>query len=212
MHEPMARPSYWDEYYRHRTVPVVPSQFAVFVHGELTEGSSIIDIGCGSGRDSIFFAQCGLDVLGIDQSPIAIDTCNRRASELGIRAARFVAAPISNTKQIALEAQRMQGPRCVYARFFLHAIDDEAEQDFISVATQIVAKTPHSIVAVEFRTERDRNQQKVTPEHYRRFVNPMTFATKCINAGMSLDYFVEGFGFAKHHSDDAHVARYIFRS
>lgn len=38
----------------------------------------ILDIGCGAGRTALYLQQKGLDVLGIDVSPLAIKVCKRR--------------------------------------------------------------------------------------------------------------------------------------
>ncbi len=39
---------------------------------------SVLDIGCGAGRHSIYLQEQGLDVLGADNSPLAIQTCQSR--------------------------------------------------------------------------------------------------------------------------------------
>ena len=46
----------------------------------------ILDIGCGGGRISLYFQRKGLDVLGIDVSPLAIEVCKLR----GLRKARVM--------------------------------------------------------------------------------------------------------------------------
>ena len=38
----------------------------------------VLDIGCGAGRHSLFLQAKGLDVVGIDNSPLAIEVCNQR--------------------------------------------------------------------------------------------------------------------------------------
>ena len=51
----------------------------------LTEKKSItgplLDIGCGTGENSLFFANLGLNTLGIDMSPNAITKANSKAKE-----------------------------------------------------------------------------------------------------------------------------------
>ena len=41
----------------------------------------ILDIGCGAGRHSLYLQGKGLDVLGIDNSPLAIEVCKLRGLE-----------------------------------------------------------------------------------------------------------------------------------
>jgi cyclopropane fatty-acyl-phospholipid synthase-like methyltransferase len=51
-------------------------------HGEIT--GSVLDIGCGSGDNALFFAQEGFDVWGIDSSPLAIQKAQKKAAERGL--------------------------------------------------------------------------------------------------------------------------------
>ena len=46
----------------------------------------VLDVGCGAGRHALYLQQAGLDVVGIDVSPVAIDVCRRR----GLRDARLL--------------------------------------------------------------------------------------------------------------------------
>ncbi len=41
----------------------------------------VLDIGCGAGRHSLYLQRKGFDVLGIDNSPLAIMVCKRRGLE-----------------------------------------------------------------------------------------------------------------------------------
>lgn len=45
---------------------------------------SLVDLGCGEGRDSIYFAQRGYRALGVDISSVGIRKARRRASRLGV--------------------------------------------------------------------------------------------------------------------------------
>ena len=38
----------------------------------------VLDIGCGGGRHSLYLQDKGLDVVGIDNSPLAVEVCRRR--------------------------------------------------------------------------------------------------------------------------------------
>ncbi len=54
----------------------------------------ILDIGCGGGRISLYFQRKGLDVLGIDVSPLAIKVCKLR----GLRKARVLSISDVNSR------------------------------------------------------------------------------------------------------------------
>jgi ubiquinone/menaquinone biosynthesis C-methylase UbiE len=51
----------------------------------------VIDVGCGTGENALELASRGLEVLGIDASPRAIDAAKAKASERGISAKFLVA-------------------------------------------------------------------------------------------------------------------------
>ena len=45
---------------------------------------SVLDIGCGSGDNALFFAQEGYDVWGIDSSPLAIEKAQEKGAQRGL--------------------------------------------------------------------------------------------------------------------------------
>jgi tellurite methyltransferase len=45
---------------------------------------TLVDLGCGEGRDSIYFARRGYRVLGVDISSVGVRKAAHRASELGV--------------------------------------------------------------------------------------------------------------------------------
>ena len=101
------------------------------------------------------------------------------------------------------------GPKALYARFFVHAITDGEEEVFLDLAAKVTS--PGDVLAVEYRTVRDQVGAKETETHFRRFVLPATFQARALERGFEVTYAVEGFGFAKYRHDDAYVARTLFR-
>jgi SAM-dependent methyltransferase len=202
---------YWNSYYDAASgvVSESPSQFAAFVIGEIGAGRTIVDVGCGTGRDALFFARHGCRVVGVDASPVAVDLCLRRRDELGLSdRAAFVCDEVGSASlSETLRAHLNGGPVVVYARFFLHAIGEEAEASFIKIASELVCE--RSILAVEFRTHRDSMLRKETPGHFRRYIEPARLVARLGASGLQVDYLVEGFGYAKYRADDAHTARLV---
>lgn len=203
------RSDYWDEYYAARatTRRPLPSQFATFVAGELDRPHRVIELGCGNGRDSIFFSGYGHDVTGVDGSHAAVEACSALAGALGA-SATFVQSAIDDPA-LAGRLSGSAGPHLVYARFFVHAITDGEEQVFLDLAASLTS--PGDVLAVEYRTVRDQVGAKETGTHFRRFVLPATFQARALERGFEVTYAVEGFGFAKYRHDDAYVARTLFR-
>jgi SAM-dependent methyltransferase len=204
-----ARTVYWDDYYATRATPVrkLPSQFATFVAGELDQRHRVIELGCGDGRDAMFFASFGHEVVGVDASHAAVEACRLLAQTLGENAS-FIVSRIDEP-DLAARIRGDDGPRVVYARFFVHAITEVEEEILLDLAAAIT--DPGDLLAVEYRTVRDSSGAKVTETHYRRFVMPAAFEARALGRGFDVTYAVEGFGFAKYRQDDAYVARTIFR-
>jgi SAM-dependent methyltransferase len=204
-----ARSVYWDQYYStHRTAGRrLPSQFATFVAGELDRPHRVIELGCGDGRDAMFFATYGHEVIGVDASPYAVEACRSVADSLGLPAT-FIASRI-DSPELAARVRGDAGPRVVYARFFLHAITEPEEERLLDLAQALT--DPGDLLAVEYRTIRDQIGAKETQTHFRRFVLPATFQARALGRGFEVTYAVEGYGFAKYRHDDAYVARTIFR-
>ncbi len=51
---------------------------------KLPERGTVLDLGCGQGRDSIDLAKLGYQVTGIDISKVGIDQLNEKAKKLGL--------------------------------------------------------------------------------------------------------------------------------
>lgn len=202
------RNDYWNDYYvsgASRT-RLVPSQFAAFVAGEMPGPHRMVEFGCGNGRDAIFFASYGHQVVGVDGSESAVASSRERAAALG-EDVTFIQSDIGDDG-LADRLRQGSGPLVVYARFFIHAITDKEELALLDLAGAITE--PGDRLAVEYRTVRDSSGEKVTGTHYRRFVTPATFQANTLARGFDVVYAVEGFGFAKYKQDDAYVARAIF--
>lgn len=205
---------HWNSFYASAEVQRLkpPSQFGAFVIGELPTGTTVIDVGCGSGRDALFFASHRHPVVGVDGSTAAIAHCSATAQALGLDAS-FLCAEVQSadlaTRLKAMPAVAQATELAVYARFFLHAIPEDGEDALLDLVGQL-ALPGHTRFAVEFRTQRDATLPKSTAQHYRRFIDPVSLLAKGVQRGMAIRYFVEGFGFAKYRDDDAHVARCVF--
>ncbi len=61
---------------------------------DLPRGSVVLDVGCGAGREAIFLAQCGLHVIGVDLSPVAIAIARRRAKAARVHVRWCVASAL----------------------------------------------------------------------------------------------------------------------
>jgi SAM-dependent methyltransferase len=206
--------AYWNTYYSSLSAPILPSQFAIFMLSEMPNATSVVEFGSGNGRDSLFFARNGCHVLGVDGSQKGVESCKVNATA-NMLPAQFLCSDVSNldlAKQI-LDAVKdfPDGDFLVYARFFIHSISDKAESILLDHIRTIFKVRPGQL-GLEFRTHRDACQTKVTPTHYRRFVDPAQFIFRAARHNLQPVYSVSGFGMAKYKEDDAHVARLILTS
>lgn len=206
--------TYWNSFYENKKMGIegIPSQFAAFVASELSDVNCLYDFGCGAGRDSFFFSRHLDKVVGVDGSASAVKFCEDKRNEQKINNIEFIKSDVSkidDCNQLITHMLSQKGNKILYARFFLHAIDEMAEDNFLMIASRFIEQG--GTVALEFRTNKDELLAKVTDSHYRRYINPMIFIQKAAAHNMHMTYFTEGFGYAKYKNDDAHVARFIFK-
>jgi tellurite methyltransferase len=62
-----------------------PSAFARELIGLVPRRGRILELGCGEGRDSVYFASRGFAVTGVDASAAGLEKADRLAAERGVR-------------------------------------------------------------------------------------------------------------------------------
>ena len=104
---------YWDKFYKNFKIEK-ESKFAIFVYKRLKKLKnkiSIIDIGCGNGRDTIFFIKKKYNIIGVDQSSVIGK--NKKFFKKNFRKKNICKKNLKLDKKFDV----------VYARFFIHAIN-----------------------------------------------------------------------------------------
>lgn len=79
--------TFWnDRYASHDLVyGEAPNDFLASVADKFPSHGHALDIGAGEGRNSLFLASRGLDVLAIDQSEVGMQKAQRRAKDRGLK-------------------------------------------------------------------------------------------------------------------------------
>lgn len=78
--------SFWDERYASPSLVYgdAPNEFLASVADRLPTRGVAIDLGAGQGRNAIFLAKHGLDVLAIDQSRVGLECAQELARSRGV--------------------------------------------------------------------------------------------------------------------------------
>ena len=151
--------NYWNFFYN-KGKKFKESSFSRFTLKNINKlkNDKLIDIGCGNGRDSLYFNKKGLDVLGIDISKAAIDmnnlTKNKKLSFL----------------KFDIEKDNMYKKfDYIYSRFFIHAITVNGEDKFIKLVNNI--KKKGTLIFLEFRNSNDSIFNKFKKKKHNDFIN-----------------------------------------
>ena len=171
----MSYKTYWENYYKSHAAPQKESRFAAFVCGQIPRGAALLELGCGDGRDALFFAQSGMRVYAIDQASSEIAYLNAHyAQDANLR---FVAGDFTALEGFDLAESSFD---CVYSRFTLHSIDAEAQTRVFRAVLSLLKDG--GIFAIETRGTKNALYGKGEPvsgqkdafihdNHYRRFVH-----------------------------------------
>lgn len=196
---------YWQGIYSSSEVPTYPSQFAVFVQSWLgSEKCNLLEVGCGNGRDSIFFSNAGHSVVVTDQcvGPELKNIVDQSDNMQYIE--DDVASAVSNLGDVLTPDKKT----VVYSRFFQHAIDEQTERSMLESLREYLPE--NSILFFEFRLLEDKDQPKVFgTDHYRRFQSNEQFIALLEETGFSCDYECKGKGFARYGQEDPIVGRFV---
>lgn len=203
---------YWDNFYK-EFIPSVPSQFCAMLAVEFPSQSTVVELGCGNGRDSIFFASCGFQVFATDMSTTAIEGCKESADKRGLGHVNFRQGDLSlqnDIRGLFEDARKMSkdGKVIAYSRFVMHSISDAQEAEFMNNIGQ--SMKPGEMAYLEFRSKEDAYLEKTYGNHYRRFVDTDAFVSSMEQQSFKLIYRYTGVGVARYKSEDPFVSRLIF--
>lgn len=204
---------YWKAYYDQILASnkgLVPSPFAEYMidSGSLKAATRLIELGCGSGRDSIFFSKHGTQVVAIDQCPNVTAYLNEFDN------IRSYADDFTNMASVK-EGELFD---IVYSRFTMHSIDEAGENRTLKWAYESLKDG--GVFCIEARTTKDPlcgqgvdkgNNVWFYNEHHRRFIDAKEFALKMEGLGFQIELFEERNGLAVYKNEDPIVLRIVGR-
>ncbi len=121
--------SFWDlsysdgSYLEYWDAPEIPDELVELLEsGELAPGSSVLDIGCGAGKEALYLASKGCEVIGLDSSVEALRQARIRQAQYEIPEELVIEWREGNALALPVEASSIDW---ALDRGCLHCIDHE---------------------------------------------------------------------------------------
>jgi len=198
---------YWNNFYKKFNLKK-PSLFAQFVLKKLKKKSLLLEVGCGNGRDTFFFLKNKIKCVAYDISKTAINK-NRKLYN-----------KVFYTKNVCKKKNKVNQNHFdyIYARFFLHAINENEQNIFFQNSYNMLKK--NGLLCLEFRTINDilfKKRKKIShneriTDHYRRFINPSVLLKELkMNFNFKVFYCKSSTRFAIFNKQKPDVCRLILK-
>lgn len=172
----MISKEYWKDFYKgHRFDE--PSGFAQWVLPRIK--GTLVDLGCGDGRDTHYFRAAGIRCYGVDAS---------NEDVLIIK------------QDVSAFIKENESPDNVYTRFFWHAIPDDVQEEILDWTT--------GYLFIEARTTKDR-PKNIYGKHDRNLVDVKKLEKQLKKKGFDIEYIHEGYGMSKFFDEDPHLVRIV---
>ncbi|HOS16945.1 MAG TPA: class I SAM-dependent methyltransferase [Bacteroidales bacterium] len=201
--------NYWETFYLKQNAELKPSLFARYVADLLLAPKEIVELGCGNGRDALFFANLGHSVTAIDQCESEIKFLSTRYQQL------------KNIYFMHADFTKMDNRRpfdLLYSRFTLHSISAQQEKDVCIWAFNNL--NVNGYFCIEARGQKNEIFRKGQPvqnepdafiydQHYRRFLNFDAFCHELKQIGFKIHYAAEEKGFAPFNGENETYIRVV---
>ncbi len=203
---------YWTEYYAKNSKPTDASSFAEFILPKLTENKNLIELGCGNGRDSIYFAQNSINVIAIDQVQTEVDYLNEHHKEENIL---FVCDDFTNLANTESEDIKNTNFDYVYSRFTFHSINERKEDRTLDWIESNLCKggcfllEARSMNDPMFKQGRALSETENFTNHYRRYMDLAKIISKLESRNFEIVYKIEDNNLAVYKDDNPYVIRIV---
>lgn len=199
------RQDHWKSFYSSGQAPRKPSPFAESVNETLAPGSRLLEVGCGNGRDALFFASVGHAVSALDPSASAIESCRDNDPENRATFYHGTLPDLIGTLPRKFDA--------IYSRFVIHAMPLNEERQLLADMTRVLENGGR--LFIECRSINDqmaREGEVISPTervlgHYRRFIIKEDLEARLQSNGFTILNSVESKGLAVFKDQDPVVIR-----
>lgn len=204
--------SYWTNYYVENSKPTNPSTFAEFILPKLEKNKNLIELGCGNGRDSIYFSQNDLNVIAVDQVECEIDFLNKNYKNENIS---FACDDFTNLKNTSIDIIKETEFDYIYSRFTFHSINESKENRTLNWIENKLSKDglflleARSINDSMFKQGENLSENENFTTHYRRYMDLDKIITKLESRNFEIIYKIEDNDLAVYRDDNPYVIRII---
>ena len=201
---------HWQPFYSTRVadrVPEAPSSFAAWVAERLQPGSRVVELGSGTGRDALWLAEQGFDVLGSDYSGAARSYAVRKATERG-QDVRFRPINLYSNYSVLTQGARLAhqpGQKHVYARLLIDALPKDTRANLWRFCSMLGRSGGRTFL--EFRTADSPRQPTHFGAHLRTYARPDVIAEEIEARGGRVVTRVEGRDLARLGKENPVVCR-----
>ena len=206
--------NFWNKFYSENIELNKPSPFVIWLtKNYIINKSSILELGCGNGRDSFYLCSLNHSVCAIDASVTAISINNDKNT---FNTLKFIELNMDNLNR--KENKKLFSKfNVIYSRFFLHAVPEHTENEIFKFCNDNL--NIGDLVAHEFRTTKDplfdsgdsiSSYEKYT-DHYRRFIEVNTFINKIDPTVWDTLFLTESSGLAPYKEQDPVVCRIVLK-
>lgn len=202
---------YWNNFYAENTIQIEPSDFSNFCYNFIKKYFNVInelkllDLGCGNGRDSLYFANNGINVLGIDKCETIINKNKNLLLNNNLTTLDFVIDDFIITKYEA---------DIYYSRFSVHSINENDLDIFLKNIYDkmkngnIFFIETRSITGFSHDNKLETNYKGcIGKEHYRILYSLNYLKQKLVDFGFKILNYNEDKGLAKFKDEDPYVIR-----
>ena len=200
----------WSRFYNaHRQeIPRGPSSFARWVNQQ-SAADLVVDVGCGTGRDTLFYARRGRTAVGLDVVPGAYRAGQRKAARTGLSASfrPINLSSLRDTLRTGADLAAAQATTDVVARFLVHNLTPDDRDNFWRLCSMLLDDGGRAYL--EFRVPRDRRLPKHWPSRGRRYLSPKAAVDEAARHGAVEVSRVVGRGLAPFKDEDPWVCRLV---
>lgn len=172
----MIAKDYWKDFYKSHKFEE-PSSFALWARPYMRD--TVVDLGCGDGRDVHFFLRDGLRAYGVDASNEDI---------------------LIIKQDVNAFMKENESPENVYTRFFWHAIDNATREHILDWTKRMLY--------IEARTTKDK-PKNLYGKHERNLVDTKELLAQLETKGYKVLKHIEGYGMSKFFEEDPHLVRVV---